>query len=62
MVIRSARKEISANVTVRCFDGTVIEQVEKMKYLGVIIIDSKLRFVDYCDYLLKKGWKKMFFK
>lgn len=53
MIIRSIRKELKRNVKLKCMDGTVIERVEKIKYLG-IVIDSKLRLEDHCDYILKK--------
>lgn len=45
MIIRSMRKKFRGNVVVKCIDGTVIEQVEKTKYLGVII-DTKHRLED----------------
>lgn len=60
MIIRSIRKELRRNITLKCLDGTVIERVENTKYLGVII-DSKLRFEDHCDYILKKIGKKISF-
>jgi len=41
IIIRSIRKRFRRNVTLKCLDGTIIEQVESTKYLGVII-DSKL--------------------
>jgi len=37
MIIRSIRKILRRNVTLKCLDGTTIEQIES-KYLGVIII------------------------
>lgn len=60
MVVRSVRRELRANITVKCMDGTPIEQVDKIKYLGVII-DSKLRLEEHCDYMLKKIGKKTSF-
>lgn len=60
MIVRSVRKELRGDVVLRCLDGTVIERVERMKYLGVII-DSKLRFEEHCDYMLKKIGKKTSF-
>ncbi|KAK2577047.1 hypothetical protein KPH14_000898 [Odynerus spinipes] len=36
MIVRSIRKEITAEVIIKCGDGVVIEQVEKMKYLGIL--------------------------
>lgn len=60
MVIRSARKELKKKITLKCLDGTEIERVETIKYLG-IIIDSKLRLEDHCDYMLKKVGKKISF-
>ena len=41
-------------------DGEVIEQVEEIKYLGVII-DSKLTFKLHIDYVIKKVSKKVYF-
>lgn len=57
MVVRSIRKELRANIIVKCRDGSAIEQVGNIKYLGVII-DSKLRLEEHCDYMLKKIGKK----
>lgn len=60
MIVKSIRKEQRGNITVKCLDGTEIERVEIMKYLG-IIIDDRLRFKDHCDYMLKKIGKKTSF-
>jgi len=60
MIIRSIRKILRKNVTLKCIDGTTIEQVESNKYLGVII-DNKLRIEEHCDYMLKKIGKKSVF-
>ncbi|KAM0724671.1 hypothetical protein ACS0PU_009055 [Formica fusca] len=60
MIVRSIRKELRGNITLKCLDGTEIERVEIMKYLG-IIIDDRLRFKDHCDYMLKKIGKKTSF-
>ena len=60
MIVRSIRKELRGNVTLKCLDGTEIERVETMKYLGVMI-DDRLRFSDHCDYMLKKIGKKTSF-
>ena len=60
MIVRSIRKELRGNITLKCLDGTEIERVETMKYLG-IIIDDRLRFKDHCDYMLKKIGKKTSF-
>lgn len=60
MLIKSVRKELKRNTVLKCLDGTVIERVEKIKYLGVII-DGKLRFEDHCDYMIKKIGKKISF-
>lgn len=60
MVVRSVRKELGANIIVKCRDGTLIQQVEKMKYLGVMI-DSKLRLDEHCEYMIKKIGKKTSF-
>lgn len=57
MVLRSIRKELKGKIVLKCLDGTEIEHVEVIKYLG-IIIDEKLRFKDHCDYMLKKIGKK----
>jgi len=56
-MIRSIRKELRGNTIVKCLDGTEIELVETMKYLG-IIIDDRLQFQDHCNYMLKKIGKK----
>jgi len=62
MIIRSIIKILRRNVTLKCLDGTTIEQVESTKYLG-IIIDNKLRVEEHCDYMLKKiGEKNQFSK
>lgn len=60
MIVRSVRKEIKGNVRVECMDGTVLERVDVIKYLGVMI-DSKLSFVNHCDYMIKKIGKKLAF-
>lgn len=49
MITRGMRKNIKTNIIVKCINQTQIEQIEKIKYLG-IIIDSKLRFEDHCIY------------
>jgi len=41
MIVTSIRKELKGNIVLKCLDGTEIERVEIMKYLG-IIIDDKL--------------------
>jgi len=53
MIIRNIRKIFRRNVTLKCLDGTTIEQVESTKYLGVII-DNKLRVEEHCDYMLNR--------
>lgn len=60
MIVSSIRKTVSGNTVLKCLDGTVLERVEKMKYLR-IIIDEKLRFTDHCEYMLKKIGKKTSF-
>lgn len=60
MIVRGIRKELRGNIILKCLDGTEIERVETMKYLG-IIIDDKLRFQDQCNYMLKKIGKKTSF-
>lgn len=60
MIVRSIRKELRGDTTVKCLDGNEIERVEVMKYLGVII-DDRLRFSDHCNYMLKKIGKKISF-
>lgn len=40
--------------------GTILERVEVIKYLGVMI-DSKLSFINHCDYMIKKIGKKTSF-
>jgi len=57
MIIRSIRKILKRNVTLKCLDGTTIKQVESIKYLGVII-DNKLRVEERCNYMMKKIRKK----
>jgi len=51
-IVRSIRKELRGNTTSKCLEGSEIERVEAMKYLGIII--DRLRFQDHCDYMLKK--------
>jgi len=50
MIIRSIKKILRRNVTLKCIDGTTIEQIESTKYLGVII-DNKLWVEEHCDYI-----------
>lgn len=57
MIVRSTRKKLPAGITLSCCDESIIEYVEKIKYLGVIV-DSHLRLEDHCDYMLKKIGKK----
>jgi len=57
---RSIRKELRDNTIVKCLDRIKIERVETMKYLDIIIND-RLRFQDYCNYMLKKIGKKTSF-
>jgi len=49
MIIRSIKKIFRRNVTLKCLDGTTIEQVENIKYLGVII-DNKRGCRKYRDF------------
>lgn len=51
MIVRGIRKELKTDVIVKSLNGTVIERVEKIKYLGVMI-DSRLRWDDHCDYII----------
>jgi len=60
MIVRDIRKEQKGEIVLRCADGTQIERVEVMKYLG-IIIDDRLRFMDHYDYVLKKISKRISF-
>lgn len=60
MIIRSVRKELKGNIVLKCMDGTELQRVQMMKYLG-IMIDDKLRFKDHCEYMLKKIGKKTSF-
>lgn len=60
MIVRSIRKEIKTDIIVKSLDGTIIERVEITKHLGVMI-DSKLRWDNHCDYMLKKIGKKISF-
>lgn len=60
MIARNVRKEIRGNITVECTDRTILERVEVIKYLGVMI-DSKLSFINHCDYMIKKIGKKTSF-
>ena len=50
MIAKSVRKEMKGNIVLKCVDGTELERVKIMKYFG-IIIDDKLRFKDYCEYI-----------
>jgi len=59
MIVKGIRKEQRGEIALRCADGTQIERVEVMKYLGIII--DRLRFTDHCDYVLKKIGKKISF-
>jgi len=36
MIVRSIRKEVKGNIVLKCLDGTEIERVVIMKYLGII--------------------------
>jgi len=40
MVVRSVRKELRRNITLKCLDGTEIKRVEIMKYLRALWIDG----------------------
>jgi len=60
MIVRNVRKELKANVILKCLSGNEIGRVDTMKYLG-IIIDDRLRFKDHCNYMLKKIEKKTSF-
>lgn len=40
MIVRNVRRELRANFSLKCLNGTVLERVEKMRYLGVIIDDK----------------------
>jgi len=60
MIVRGIRMELRGEIVLRCTDGTQVERVEVMKYLG-IIIDDRLRFTDHCDYVIKKIGKKISF-
>lgn len=60
MVVRSIRKVVRGNIVLKCLNGTEIEEVETMKYLG-IFIDNKLRFSEHCEYIVKKVGKKSSF-
>lgn len=60
MVVRSIRRELRSDIVLKSIDESLIEQVHKIKYLGVII-DDKLRMEDHCDYMLKKIGKKINF-
>jgi len=53
MIVRNVRKKQRGDIILRCSDGTQIERIEIMKYLG-IIIDNKLQFKDHCDYMQKE--------
>jgi len=60
MIIKSVRKVQRGNIALKCADGTLIQRVESIKYLGVVI-DDTLRFADHCNYILKKVGKKISF-
>lgn len=60
MIVRSSRKEVRGQIKIVCMKGEVLERVEVIKYLG-IMIDSRLTFVEHCDYILKKIGKKTSF-
>ncbi|XP_025268586.1 uncharacterized protein LOC112639318 [Camponotus floridanus] len=60
MIVRSNRKEVKGQIKIVCMNGEVLKRVEVIKYLG-IMIDSRLTFVEHCDYMLKKIGKKTSF-
>jgi len=53
VIVKGIGKEQRGETVLRCADGTQIERVEVMKYLG-IIIDDRLRFTNHCDDVFKK--------
>jgi len=46
MILRDVRKEQRAIVILGCSDGSLIEKVDTIKYLGIIIDD---RFKHHCN-------------
>lgn len=60
MIVRSNRKEVRGQIKIVCISGEVLNQVEVIKYLG-IMIDNRLTFVEHCNYMLKKIGKEISF-
>jgi len=48
------RKEQRGEIIPRCSDGTQIERIETIKYLGIIIDDSDLRITCAMTLCLRK--------
>ena len=61
MIARSVRKEMKGNIVLKCVDGTELERVKIIKYLG-IIIDENVRFKDHCEYVKKNTQENEFSK
>jgi len=60
MIVRGVRREQKVDVILKCSDGTLIERVRRINYLGIIVDDTS-RLGDHCDYMLKKMGKKISF-
>ena len=58
MLLRSSHKIINSQISIISNNGTVIDEVEEIKYLGVLI-DNKLNFNKHIDYMVRKSGKKI---
>lgn len=59
MLIRGTRKMVPLKLEVKTRDGTEIDIVDTMKYLGVMT-DDRLLFKQHCEYIKKVGKKISF--
>jgi len=57
VIVKDIGKEQRGETVLRYVEGTQIERVKVIKYLGIIIYD-RLRFTDHCNYVFKKIDKK----
>jgi len=57
MIVRGVRREQKDDIILKCSSRTLIERMQRMKYLD-IIIDDTLGLGDHCDYMLEKMDKK----
>jgi len=57
MIVKSVRRQQRGEIILKCSNGTLIERMVSMKYLG-IIIDDRLQFKNHCDFIIGKISKK----